>query len=62
MFLKFDMNLEDANSLYNFFGCFRDSMKFVFLSIDLRQSFFIFSSLFLTVFLKDLLSILGQTE
>ena len=24
---KFDMNLEDANSLYKFFGCFRDSMK-----------------------------------
>ena len=30
MFLKFDMNLEDANSLYNFFGDFRDSMEFVF--------------------------------
>ena len=25
MFLKFDMNLKDANSLYKFFGCFRDS-------------------------------------
>ena len=32
MFLKFDMNLEDVNFLYNFFGCFRDSMKFVSLS------------------------------
>ena len=29
MFLKFDMDLEDANHQYKLFGCFRDSMKFV---------------------------------
>ena len=37
MFLKFDMNLEDANSLYKFFGYFRDSMKFVSFYIDLNK-------------------------
>ena len=34
MFLKFDMNLKDADSLYNFFRCFRDSMRSVSLHID----------------------------
>ena len=37
MFLKFDMNLEDVNSLYKFFGYFRDSMKFVSFYIDLNK-------------------------
>ena len=40
MFLKFDMNLEDANSLYKFFGYFRDSMKFVSFYIDLNKHVF----------------------
>ena len=34
MFLKFYMNLNDADSLYNFFRCFRDSMRSVSLHID----------------------------
>ena len=37
MSLKFDMNLEDVNSLYKFFGYFRDSMKFVSFYIDLNK-------------------------
>ena len=37
MFLKFGMNLEDVNSLYKFYGYFRDSMKFVSLYIDLNK-------------------------
>ena len=49
MFLKLDMNLGDVNSLYKCFGCFRGSMKFVFLYIDLRCSFLIFLNLFFTV-------------
>ena len=36
MSLKFDMNL-DVNSLYKFFGYFRDSMKFVSFYIDLNK-------------------------
>ena len=31
------MNLEDVNSLYKFFGYFRDSMKFVSFYIDLNK-------------------------
>ena len=37
MSLNFDMNLEDVNSLYKFFGYFRDSMKFVSFYIDLNK-------------------------
>ena len=63
MFAKFDMNLGDVNSLYKFFGCFRDSMEFVSLYIDLRRSFFLFLivllSLFFTACIKNLLPILG---
>ena len=40
MSLKFDMNLEDVNSLYKFFGYFRDSMKFVSFYIDLNKHVF----------------------
>ena len=58
-FLKFDMNLEDANSLYKPFGCFGDIIKFASFYIDLKCSFLIFLNLFSTVCLIDLLSILG---
>ena len=36
MFVKFDMNLGDVNSLYLFFSCFRHSLKLVSLYIELR--------------------------
>ena len=51
-FLKIHMNLDDASSLYKFFGCLRDSMKFVSWYIDLRCSFLIFLNLFFTVTLR----------
>ena len=40
MFLRFDMGLEDANSLYRFFSCFRGSIKASY--IDLTWSFLMF--------------------